>query len=142
MNLVSLSRTAACGLLLFASGALADDLEKLAGKWSVNKTNDQGQAYTQSIEIKKDKFTFRIMRSDGTLRLYATGDVKLDKLGPFNVMKLTNIKAGQSESDTGPLDDDRALIYQLEENSWTVASNFDKERNQKPAVDVYRRADK
>lgn len=138
----TLFRTAVCGLLLAASVAAADDLEKLAGKWSVKKTDDRGESYTQTLEIKKDKLTFQIHRSDGTLRIFATGDVKLEKLGPFNAIKIINIKAGANESETSPVDDDRTLIYQLDENTWTLASNFDKERNQKPSVDVYRRADK
>ena len=31
----------------------------LAGKWSLQKTNADGQRYTQQIEIKKDKFSLR-----------------------------------------------------------------------------------
>ena len=142
MNFNSLFCAGTLALLLMTSNAVADDLEKLAGKWSVNKTNEQGQSYTQTIEIKKDKLTFRIAGGDSAAHLYAIGDIKLEKLGPFNVMKVTNIKAGQSESDTNPVDDDRTLIYQLADNTWTVASNFDKERDRKPAIDVYKRADK
>ena len=39
---------------------LADDADLLAGKWSVKKVNDEGQKYTQSVEIKQDKFDFQI----------------------------------------------------------------------------------
>ena len=43
---------------LFATGLLfADDADKLTGKWSVKKMNDQGQSFTQNLEIKKNKFT-------------------------------------------------------------------------------------
>jgi hypothetical protein len=120
----------------------ADDLEKIAGKWSVSRTNEEGQAITQTIEIKKDKLTFKIIGSDGNVRLFAVGDVKLEKCGVFNVMKVTNIKAGESESEANPVDDDRTLIYQLGYNTWTIASNFDKEREQEPRVDVYKKATK
>ncbi len=42
----------------------ASDLADLAGKWSVNKVNDQGQEYLQTIEVKKDKFVFQILGTD------------------------------------------------------------------------------
>jgi uncharacterized protein (TIGR03067 family) len=125
--------------ILFALSVSADDLDKLSGKWSVNKTNDQGQAYAQTIEVKKDKFTFKISGKDGSVYLYAEGHIKVEKLGPFQVIKLTDIKAGQSETDTQSIDDDRTSIYQLDRDTWTLASNFDKERNQKPVVDVYKK---
>ncbi|HXT40247.1 MAG TPA: hypothetical protein VN887_09505 [Candidatus Angelobacter sp.] len=134
--------TGAILLLAAASNAAADDLEKMAGKWSAKKTTDEGQSYTQTIEIKKDKLVFRIAGSDGATRLYATGDVKVEKLGPFNIMKVTNIKAGQSEAEMNPVDDDRTLIYQLGDDTWTIASDFDRERRSPPSLAVYRRLEK
>jgi len=130
--------------VLFLAGSLAraDDLEKMAGKWSTNRTNEQGQAVTQTIEIKKDKLTFKIIGSDGVMRLFAAGDVKLEKCGVFSVMKVTNIRAGETEADANPVDEDRTLIYQLGYDTWTIASNFDKEREQEPRVDVYKKAAK
>ena len=130
------------GLLAATPRLQADDLEKIAGKWSVNRTNDQGQAYSQTLEVKKDKLTFKIIGGDGSLRLYATGDVKLEKCGPFSVIKITNIKAGQSEGEASPVDDDRTMIYQIGVTTWTIASNFDKERSQEPRVEVYTKVDK
>jgi hypothetical protein len=120
----------------FGTTAFAGDLEDLAGKWSVNKTNENGQAYTQVIEFKKDKFTFKIA-GGGKVFLYAQGDVKVDKLGPFNSIKFFNIKGGQSADDLQTVDDDRTIIYRLQDNKFTVANNFDKEREQGPATEVY-----
>ncbi len=125
-----------------SNSAFADDLEKLAGKWSANKTNPEGRKYTQTIEITKNKLTFKIVGEDQAVRLYAEGTVKVEKLGPFSVMKVTDIKGGASESDLSPVDDDRTLVYQLGYDSWTVASNFDKERDQAPSLDVYKKAAK
>jgi len=139
MKIISILPAAFIGLLVTASFARADDLEKIAGKWTVNRTNDQGQAITQTIEIKKDKLTFKIIGSDGNVRLFAAGDVKLEKCGVFNVMKVTNIKAGETESEANPVDDDRTLIYQLGSDTWTIATNFDKEREQPPRVDTYKK---
>jgi hypothetical protein len=52
-----------------------------------------------------------------------------------------NIRAGRSASDLRDADDDHVFLYALESDTWTVAANFDKERErQKPSVDVYKRA--
>lgn len=142
MNAILFIRTGVFALLLAASSAVAGDLESLAGKWSVNKTNEQGQAYTQTVEIKKNKLTFWIAGGDGQIRFYATGDIKLEKLGAFSAMKITNLEAGPSASELKPADEDRSLIYQLGDDTWTVASNFDQEREQKPVLDVYKKAAK
>ncbi|MSU21934.1 MAG: hypothetical protein EXS30_11140 [Pedosphaera sp.] len=121
----------------------SDDLAKLEGKWVVKKTNGDGQAFTQIVEIKKDKFTLSIVGSDGKVRLYAEGALKLAKLGSFNSIQFLNIKAGASELDLQPIDDDHISIYMLEEGSWTVASNFDKDRgDQKPSLDTYKKVQK
>jgi len=122
--------------------ALGEDLDLLAGKWSVQKTNEDGQRYTQQIEIKKSKFTFKITDREGQDRLYAEGDVKLDKAGPLKIIVFSNIKAGQSASETDPVDDTYTAIYKLEgDSTWFLVSNFDKDRErQKPSLDVYRKA--
>ena len=72
---------------------------------------------------------------------HAEGDVKLDKAGPFKTMVFTNIKAGESDSDLSPIDDTYTSIYRIgEDNTWTLLTNFDKDRDQqKPSLDVYRK---
>ncbi|HEY3855593.1 MAG TPA: hypothetical protein VGO67_14475 [Verrucomicrobiae bacterium] len=128
--------------LLVGSSAFAGDLEDLAGKWSVKKTNDQGQKYTQSIEVKKDKFTFKIIDADDKVVLIAKGDVKIEKLGPFKSIKFSNIQAGSKTDELEAVDDDRVCVYTLSGNSFSLASNFDKERDAGPALDLYTKADK
>jgi uncharacterized protein (TIGR03067 family) len=122
--------------------AYADDLEMMAGKWSAKKTNDEGKQYNQQLEIKKNKFTFQVKDADGDTRLYAEGEVKLDKTGPFKTISFTNIKAGQSSSDADPIDDTYTSIYKIgEDDTLLVVQNFDKERDgQKPSLDVYHKA--
>ena len=127
-------------LILFMFTALADDLAKLEGKWSLKKTNAEGQSITQSIEITTNTFKFKIIRGDQTT-IYAEGQVKLEKSGPFNVVKFTDIKAGSSESDLDEINDDHVSIYVLGDDSWTLAANFDKDRgDQKPSLDRYLKA--
>ena len=128
--------TAAC---FVHSSVFADDLESLSGKWMIKKVNDQGQKITQTIEVKKDKFVFQILNADDSVVLYAKGDFKLDKLGPFNAARFSNIRAGESSSNLDAIDDIYTSVYVLDGDSWTLATNFDKQRDgQKPAADVYR----
>ena len=130
-------------LVFLASGAIADDLAKLEGKWTTKKTRPDGQVVTQVIEIKKDKFTFKMLRASDDLAFFAEGKLKTEVLGPFSVVKMTDIKAGRTEADTQSVDDDRVSVYQLGEDTWTLASNLDKERDiQKPSLDVYTRVKK
>jgi uncharacterized protein (TIGR03067 family) len=136
MKQLLLSTFTAC---LFAGSVAfaADDLQALSGKWSVNKVNDQGEKYRQTIEIKKDKFVFEIVGSDDQVRLHAVGDVKLEKLGPFASIRFHHIRAGDSGTE---VDDEYVSIYTLDGSTWTVASNFDKDRDQqKPSLDLYQR---
>ncbi len=134
--------TVAAITTLFALTTLADDLARLEGKWSVKKTRDD-QTYTQTLEIKKDTFKFKIMLGADQVAIYGEGKIKLEKSGPFNVVKFTDIKGGTSESDVSPIDDDHVSIYVLGENTWSVAANFDKDRDgQKPSLDAYVKAAK
>jgi hypothetical protein len=125
-----------------ATPVLADDLETLEGSWTAQKTTDEGQRVSQQIEIKKNKFKLKIMDRDGQTRLYAEGDVKLDKAGPFKTMIFSNIKAGESDSDLSPIEDTYTSIYRIgEDNTWTLLTNFDKDRDQqKPSLDTYRKS--
>ena len=126
--------------LLCAARLGADDSAALCGKWSVKKVNDEGQKYTQTVEIKRDnKFVFEILGEDNQAAFVAQGDFKLEKLGPFKAARFFHIKAGAVGSDLNDLDDEYESVYALGEDSWTLASNFDKAREQKPAVDVYQR---
>ena len=126
-------------MAVLARPVIAGDLESLSGKWTVKKTNAEGQKYVQHIEIKKDKFTFRIASSDDETRLYAEGDVKIEKAGPFKVIVFQNIQGGTSKSDLNPIDDTYTSIYKLDDDGWTVATNFDRDRDQKPSLDVYKK---
>jgi hypothetical protein len=129
-----------CVAALFTQqAAFADDSEALSGKWSVKKVNDQGQNITQTIEVKKDKFVFQILTADGSVVLYAEGDLKLEKLGPFSSARFYHIRGGSSASNLDDVDDVYSSVYSLDGDTWTMATNFDKQRDgQKPSLDAYR----
>ncbi len=49
------------------------------------------------------------------------------------------MRAGDSATNLNDVDDEFVSVYTLEGDIWTVASNLDKSREQKPSLDVYRR---
>ena len=82
---------------------------------------------------------FQILSADDSVVLYAQGDFKLEKLGPFNAARFSHIRGGSSASNLDDVDDVYVSIYILDGDSWTLASNFDKQRDgQNASVDVYR----
>ena len=118
--------------------AFADDLARLEGKWTSKRKASNGDEVTQVVEIKGSKFTFNLKGADGELRLYAEGELKTDKLGPFSIVKFFNIKGGQSSTDLQAVDDDRVNVYVLDFDKLKLASGFDKDRDgDEPRVDVY-----
>ncbi len=128
------------GVSLFGFAAAADDMDALIGKWSVKKVNDQGQKVTQTFTIKKDKAVFQILDADGTLVLYAEGNLKLDKIGPFNAAHFVNVRGGASADSLQDVDDEFVNIYRLDGDSLSMLSFMDKDREQmRPAMDVYQR---
>lgn len=123
-----------------AAAETSPDLKSLQGKWSVTKTNREGQPYSQVIEIKNDKLTFQLLGDDGRPRFIAKATVKAEKAGPFDALTIFDIQAGGSENDLNAVNDRRTSIYVLRDGKLILASNFDKEReNEKPTVDAYAR---
>ena len=137
MKNLTLSLTTAFLLAsLGLSGALADDLDALAGKW-VAKVESEGQPAKQVLEIKKNKFTFEIVRNGGQTELYAEGEVKTEAYGPFKGAEFYNIRGGSSPSELESVDDDRSVIYSLGSNEMTVAANFDQGRDEPATATRY-----
>ena len=134
-----MKRTVWCFLLILVTAVSlwADDLDQLQGKWSVKKNRERG-SFTQQIEFKKNKWTFKLIGSDGILILIASGDVEMKKQGPFNSARFFNIKAGRAENDMEAVEDERNSLYILDAGTFYLASNFDRARdNEKPTVDAY-----
>ena len=118
----------------------ADDLAALQGKWSVKKSGDRG-TYTQQLEIKDKKFIFKIVNADDAVTFVATGEVELKKQGAFNTARFFAIKAGASDTQLEPIEEERNSVYLLDNGQFYLASNFDKARDrEKPSVDAYSKA--
>ena len=125
-----------CLSCLSAAGA---DIDRMQGKWIVKKKNDQGVEYNQQIEIKDSSFVFTVMGLDGSVLMYAKGDVVTEKAGNLKVVKFAKIQAGSSASNLEPIYDDRTGIYRLGYNTFTVAMNFDGYRDEDPNIEVYKK---
>ncbi len=68
----------------------APSLDPLQGKWSISKTNREGERYTQVIEIKKDQLTFQIFDAEKQLQLVAKGPLKTEKAGPVDTLSVSD----------------------------------------------------
>ena len=126
--------------ILGSPSVCADDLDALTGKWVAERTDAQGRAFKQVLEINKSKFKFQITSAADDRGIYAEGDVKAERLGPFKTARFYNIQGGRSTSDLQPVDDDRTVIYTLGYNELTVAVNFDKEREEPPMATKFTKA--
>lgn len=128
--------------VLLLGSAFADDLDRLEGKWTSEKKSAEGETVKTALEITKGKFTYRLMDASGGLRIFAKGTVKIEKHGPFNVLRFTDIQGGTNETELQEVGDDRVNPYQLGYNTLTMAGNFDRERDEAPSVDVFKKVPK
>ncbi len=124
---------------LNATSLSADDLGSLAGKWSLKRKLDDGQTVTQQLVFKADKVSFRMMTEGGSTLLYAEGTAKVTTTGGVKVLSLTNLKAGQSDTDIQPIEEQYSAPFRVSGNICYLASGLDKEREESPRVDVYRK---
>jgi hypothetical protein len=115
---------------LFTFTGQAADLDRLAGKWAVEKTNDDGQKFKQVLELKDAKFNFWMKTLEGDTFIYATGKASAEKVGDLRILKLTDIKAGESEDNIADIYDDRTIVYRMGYRTLTLATNFESYRDE------------
>ncbi|HAM70072.1 MAG TPA: hypothetical protein DCM86_00320 [Verrucomicrobiales bacterium] len=120
-------------------GADPVPLSKLAGKWSATGSGRDGKPATRILEISGEKLVFQLLDEDKQLQIYATGKINTEALGSINIFKVSDLRGGQSPDSLDAVDDDRTVVFLLGDGTLTVASGFDKERDEeRPRVDVYR----
>ena len=126
--------------LLLTSGLLRGaEMDALVGKWSADREMN-GQKVRFVLQLRADSFEFELQDASGEPRYHAKGKAAVAKVGSIRTLSLTDIEGGQDKADLQPVDDDRTLVYITGYNTLTVASNFDRERdNDIPAVTVYRK---
>jgi len=124
--------------LLFAATftTMADGLDALQGRWTAKKKGDSGPI-TQTLEFKKEKWTFEVAIEGGG-GFFAAGDAEVKKAGAFDTVRFHVAKFGPSESDLRDADDDRNTVFSIQNGKLYIANNLDREReNENPIIDVY-----
>jgi hypothetical protein len=138
-----LALVVALGLMaVVASGVdvCAQSFSDVAGKWTLTRSAAWGEV-TQKLDLKDDRFSYREVDKNGTTLLVARGDVKVERIGPFKALRLTNIEGGYSEGELGPTNDDRVILFTKGWNTLTLALNFDAYRDGEDAkTDVYKKS--
>ncbi len=134
---------AICAVLLFsavlgATAELSPALKSLQGNWITERTGSDGQRGKAVLQIKDDKLDFRLLNNEGDLRFVAKGTVKVEKAADFRILVATDLRAGRSEDDLQPVDEDRSSVYTVHEGKLYLASGFDRAReNERPRLDEY-----
>lgn len=129
-----LKQTVILTLVIAAVGltALAGPAEALDGKWTASVENEWGVKQTVQLELKQQKFIYRVRSENGQTELYAKGDFALKSLKPFNVVEFTNIQGGGDEYSLEPINEDRTALYLKDYSRLTLALNFDALRYDDP----------
>ena len=135
--LFSLAAASAISCAVFAADNA--ELDKLQGKWETSRTTEEGQKVTQTLEMKKDKMTFKIIDSSGASAFTATATIKPQKSGDFSTFTISDIKAGRDEDSLEAADEERSYVYLLAGGTLTIVSNIDEERERPPLLDVYKK---
>ena len=125
----------------FSCAVLAADseLDRLQGKWETTRTTEEGQKVTQTLELKKDKMTFKMIDSSGTTAFAATATIKPVKAGAFSSFTISNIKAGRDEDSLEDADEERSYVYLFANETLTIVSDIDEDRERPPSLAVYKK---
>src|SRR5688572_24377705 len=115
------------------------ELDKLQGKWETTRTTEEGQKVTQTLELNKDKMTFKMMDSSGAIAFVATATIKAQKAGAFDTFTINGIKAGRDEDSLEEADGERSYVYLFAGGTLTIVSDIDEERERGPSLAVYKK---
>jgi hypothetical protein len=113
------------------------DLEELQGTWALEGFTLDGQACQKLIEFARDQLVLRINDLDGKVRFLCRGSVTLEKLGPFNSLKVTDLRSVPSVLPTGQPVRPGTWLYKVAGDTMSVAANFDTAGPGAPAFEVY-----
>lgn len=132
------TRAALC-LCLGVAAVQAADSSLPEGKWTMKRVTDDGTTVVQKIVINESKLTFRMMSEGGSTIIYAEGRARVEKAGDIKVLMLDNIKAGPSESEAQLITETFQAPFRLGYNTLYLASGLDRERDDAPRMDVYKK---
>lgn len=109
------------------------------GKWSVNRTNENGEKLVQKLVLTKDNIKFRVMTEGGSTVMYVEGKAQIAKAGKISVIQLSNLQGGQSDSDLQSIDQEFHAPIMASYNTLYVTVGFDGESQEDPRLDKYKK---
>lgn len=122
---------------------LSQELGQIVGTWQTEREIEGNKAH-YVMEIKKDS-TFKFWlkgAEDQVTYMYAEGKLKISKSGPFKMLRLYDLMAGQKEEkDTlQKTQFERNYVFQTGYKKLFLAANFDADReNEAPEVMKYKK---
>jgi hypothetical protein len=106
--------------------ALCDpDLTKLQGTWSEETAGVNGQSGRKVIEVVRDKLALSIVGLDGQAQTVWRGDVRLETLGPFKILKVLASRADAPVISAGRAELPEAWIYRIAGKRLVLASHLE-----------------
>ena len=116
------------------------DLAELQGTWSEETAGVNGPSGRKVIEVVRDKLALSIVGLDGRAQAVWRGDVRLETLGPFKILKVLDCQARAPMVSAGPADLPEAWIYKIAGQRLVLASNLEVDADGRvPRIETYTR---
>ena len=91
--------------------------------WSTAGVN--GESCKKVIEVARDKLALSVVGLDGQAHVVCRGEVRLEKLGPFKILKVLDSQAGGSVVSAVRSELPETWIYRIAGVRLVLASNLD-----------------
>ncbi len=111
-------------LVVRAETLCESGLAELQGTWSRETPGVNGQACKKVIEVARGKLAMSMVGLDGAARVVCQGDVRLESLGPFKILKVLGPQAGRSV-DSAEHTNPETWIYRIAGRRLVLASNLE-----------------
>lgn len=127
-------------LAFLTSTGFAGDLPaSMHGKWSVKRTNENGEKLVQKLVLGKDSIKFRVMTEGGSTVMYVEGKAQIAKAGKISVIQLSSLQGGQSDSDMQSIDQEFHAPIMASYNTLYVTVGLDGDSQEEPRLDAYKK---
>jgi len=116
------------------------NVEELRGKWLCETGGRDGHPHKKIIEITDGQLVWSDINPQGHHRLLAQGAVKLERLGPFNILRVLANEAQPSAPSTQTSSLAPTWIYRFADQAFNIATHFEAAASGlEPSVETYRR---
>jgi hypothetical protein len=111
-------------LVVRAETLCESGLAELQGTWSRETPGVNGQACKKVIEVARGKLAMSMVGQDGAARVVCQGDVRLERLGPFKILKVLGPQSGISVPSAERTDPE-TWIYRIAGQRLVLASHLE-----------------